>query len=221
MLSVLLSACATVEHRYAMDASADEIRGATHEAASRLGWTADLATSGRIHLTASPGGFLVAEPLNGALLVESAPRDTGLDSLLAATSRQVLTGEVGAPITPRSLPLTIALDVLMPAAGTLYLGPADPGGLAFGGASFGVNLALRLVLDAVGAEMFWLSTIDANRALFVGSAIGALVLNRVLALILDVKSVRFRNGLAARGVALPTADALWREHTARATDVTR
>lgn len=50
--------------------------------------------------------------------------------------------------------------------------------------------------------------------MFVGYAIGALVLNRLLAVILDVKSVNFRNGIASRGITLPTADAVWRERTA-------
>lgn len=213
---VLLSGCATVEHRFAMKASADEIRGATQEAASRLGWSADLAASGRIHLAGTPGGFLVAKPVDGALLVESEPRDASLAPLLAATSRQVITREAGALVTPRSLPLTIALDVLLPAAGTLYLGPSDLGGLSIGGGSFGLNLALRLLVDAVAAEMFWLSTIDPNRGLFIGYAVGALALNRLLAIILDVKSVSFRNGLAARAVAMPTADAVWRERMALA-----
>lgn len=149
--------------------------------------------------------------MNGALLVESERRDAGLAPLLAATTRQVITREAGELVTPRSLALTVTLDLLLPAAGTLYLGPSDLGGLSIGGAPFGVNLALRLVLDAVAAQMFWLSTIDQHRDLFLGYAIGTLVLNRVLALVLDVKSVNFRNGLAARSARLPTADAVRRE----------
>lgn len=214
---LLLSGCATATHRFPMEGSADELRGATQEAASRLGWRAEVSTNGQLHVSDTPAGALSATPENGALVIEARPPDLHLAPLLAATSRQIITHAPGAPVARRSLAGTVALDLLLPGAGTLYLGPEDLGQVGLRGASFGWTLAGRLLLDALAGVNLWLSSLPAmapDRGLLLGISITTLLLNRVVAVVQDVLSVQFRNGLAERGVSLPTAEAVWRERTA-------
>jgi hypothetical protein len=217
LILLMLSGCATTQHRFPMEASADQIRSATQEAASRLGWSAEVSPSGQLHVSDTPVGPLAVTPESGALVIEARPPDIHLAPLLAATSRQVLTNASGAPVTRRSLAGTVALDLLLPGAGTLYLGPEDLGQVGLRGTSFGVTLAARLMADAVAGVNLWLSSLPAmapDRGLLLGISITTLLLNRVLAMVQDVLSVQFRNGLAERGVSLPTAEAVWRERTA-------
>lgn len=204
VLVLVLAACRTpVETHFPLTGTPEFLREATQRAASTLGWPQ------RGDAVDAPNGELLVQPRAG-LLTLSAPRTSlGDATLLASTTKLELEGRKGTVLTPRLLPLSVALNVLLPIAGTLYLGPNDPLATAQG-ASFGIKLAYVALMDLLAVEMVWLSQTATNsplgRGLFIGGAIFTAVFNRVMALLIDTKLINSRNDFAQRNVPLPTAD---------------
>lgn len=211
LLALTTSGCLHAAHEYSLDAQPDALRAATEQAAGKLGWTLAAAQGGRFFLVDAPRGPVEVAVKEGKLELSGARAALSVAPLFAATTRQELFHTGGERLTPRSTAATLVLDALVPAAGLLFLGPGDVTVPALSGESFGLELVMRLMFDLLAAEMFWLSTIDRTPALFVGYGIGLLVLNRALAMVMDVRSLELRNSLAARGSPVPTAEAVWRE----------
>jgi hypothetical protein len=186
-----------------MTGSVEAVREATGRAASTLGWSqqgADVeARTATLHL----------EPRAGVLQITAPRSSMGEGNLFAATTRLELDARKGTVLTPRLLPLAVAFDVLLPLAGTLYLGPNDPVATAFG-TPFGLELLLRGVMDLLAVEFVWLSQSaagsDLSRGVFIGGAIFMAVFNRVLSVITDGKLISARNDFAQRAVPLPSSD---------------
>jgi hypothetical protein len=211
-LALVTSGCLAT-HEFALEAEPEVLRAATARAADRLGWTLAAAEGGRFTLVDAPRGPLDVVAHAGQLELSGTSAALSGAPLFAATTRQELFHTEGERLTPRSTAATLVLDALLPAAGLLFLGVNDVTVPALSGESFGLELAMRVLLDLLAAEMFWLSSLDLTPALFIGYGIGLLAFNRVIAMVMDVRSLSLRNSLAARGSPVPTAEAVWRERT--------
>lgn len=177
--------------------------------ASALNWTASTAAEGRIHLVSpGPGSTtLDAVPAASELrLIGSPQAGPFLPSAIffAATTRGVLsTPADGVTLSARSAVLSVFLNVLLPAAGTLYAD--DFRTQLTPGVSAGMMLLSRLAFDALGVEMVLLSF---TNPAFLAGAIGCFVVNRILAVIGDLRVVGVRNSLARSGVSAPPTERL-------------
>lgn len=217
VLLVLMSGCIHTT-QFAFDHTEPvAVRAATEEAAAKLGWTLSAAESGRFTLIDAPRGPVDVEVSEGKLTLSGERQSMAVAPLFAALTRQELLHTEGEVLTARSTALTLALDALLPTAGLLYLGANDVTVPALSGNAFGLELAVRIVFDLLAAEMFVLSSLIpasvASPALFVGYGIGLLVINRVVAMVTDFRSLALRNSLAVRRSPMPSAEAVWRERT--------
>ena len=198
-----------------------EVEQAARRAAEKLGWEIDPNAHGRLRLADVPSEAATKQPLDvfaedGRLVVEGdrpssqlmAPLGPASTVLATVTVRELGLEQSSAPrVTSRSRLAAVALDLLFPAAGALYAGLGDPY-LTSGAASWASNpwaqFGLRLALDAGSAA--GLAVMAATRRdnwglwLVYGEM---LVVNRVLALVFDMRSIGFRNGYAEGGLAMP------------------
>lgn len=211
-----MSGCLHTTQQFAFDAAEPTaLRVATEDAAAKLGWTLSASASGHFKLIDAPRGPLEVTLTEGKLTLAGDRASMAAAPLFAALTRQELLHTEGEVLAPRSTALTLALDALLPAAGLLYLGGNDVTVPALSGNPFALELIGRIVFDLLGAEMFALASLIpasvSSPALFIGYGIAALVLNRVLAMVTDFRSLSLRNSLAARRSPMPTAEAVWRE----------
>ncbi len=233
-LGVLLSGCVLhhVETYSFEERSAAEVSEAARRAAQKLGWEADASARGRLRLLDVPheGAFRTALEVfseDGRLIIEGdRPVDAWRPSPLGPASRVLATEtarelaaevrESSPAVAPRSKLAAAALDVLFPAAGALYAGLGDPyltsGATSWAShpwAQFGLRLALdasaglfasTLVLRRGGPEPTWWEW-----ALLAEM----LVVNRVIALVFDLRAIGFRNAYAEGGLPSPHAPLLY------------
>lgn len=210
---VLLVAAASMgcvrRQELVVDGEAEQVQAAAETAVDRLGWTKRLAEDGWLHVVPALDSVNTSFKVRGShglLSLEGEARALAAAPLFAATARQVLLGSSGTVPEPRSVGGTVVLDLLFPAAGTLFLGRDDPAMANFG---FGLQVVTRLLMDALVVELVVLAAVVATPALAVMMLIeGGLIflINRVTALMADLPALRLRNDAAARGVGLPTAD---------------
>jgi hypothetical protein len=224
LLTLVLSGCATVTQRYPLG-EPDRLAEASFEAAGRLGWTTEKLQGGKFRFIdrlhsglLNPSWVEVTPEAGGVLALHGrAVRDwnTGGDSLgavgpiLAQATLQTLgTVAEGPPVATRSLALTVGLDLLFPAAGAAY-SLRDSPYLQHAiwsnkwGAWVGMHAALD-VLSAVnlgmGMDLYLRNRSTGLTNVAVG--IAGLVLNRLIALLLQVPIVRMGNAAAANGLWL-------------------
>lgn len=218
LLLLLCSACYTLRttERFEVkpDAPPAEVIAAAEEAATRLGAEVHQGRGDDFELHAVRGldgkvhdWVKVTSPKPGLLEV-TADGYAGLGNVsaaLAAGTTQVLSGEpaIHSRLQPRSLPLTIALDLVFPFAGGLYVDAGDPYG------RWWMMRLTMLGLDVAAAALLTVSALGVpseNPWMLPAMAITELVLARVMAIFFDVGAVQRRNAAASSGfdfAALP------------------
>ena len=219
LLVALVCGCATtVTERYPFTAQPDAVRAALMETASGLGWASRASADGKLtlidpHAPAvrlqagfAPEGLTLTGPARAGRLTPAGP-------YLAAATREAIEGSGAPQLTPRSAPLALTLDLILPAIGSLYARDFDHE--MFPEESPRMTLATRLLLDGVGVELLVLSALRHDgptpATVFLLEGITALVLNRVFAMVMDLQSIGVRNTAVELGVRVPTIDAVERE----------
>ena len=217
LAAVSLSGCATVvTERYQLG-QPERLSEASLEAAHRLGWATERLEGGKfrlleqrfvrqpeIEVTPGADGVLTLSGTTTARGWDSRPTLGPVGPLLSQATLQVMGLEAkGPPVPTRSVAVTAALDLLLPTAGALYALPGNP----FGYSHWGIHVAVRTGLDAVAA-LFLANAIDYRRSgvgtgtFELGLAIGYLVVNRMLALLMDTQLVQMGNVASSNGLWL-------------------
>jgi hypothetical protein len=209
LVGMLVAGCATVHatetfHVGDADASPRRIEVAASDAAQRLGFqperaelkkalTDDLSVAREATFTSpAPGTLQVSSRTLLGLGASSAA--------LAAGITQLLRGDAPSPaLAPRSVPLTVALDLIFPFAGGMYVDAGDPYGrhwthyLELGwDAAACATLAMTLRGDQPAPMMAVMLTV----------LIQVLVVNRILAIGTDLLQVERRNAAVESGFDL-------------------
>ncbi len=217
-----------VQERYAIDGSAEELLRTAHATANDLGWTTREAGSGRFHVTAFPrrenDSDLVIDAQDGALLVdgrgntsawppEAKTRLVEASALLAYGTDARLHGSTsGPPVEPRSKGLAVALDLLLPAAGGWYAARGDPyydSSAVSWNRGFWMDFGIRLGMDAMAAsflaEGLTFPTVNGRNTGLSYLLIAGLmaVLDRLYAVVADVREIDYRNAWAASRIPAP------------------
>jgi hypothetical protein len=237
LVLLVATGCVTsrVVERYPMPGDAAAVDRAAREAVVKLGWEGEAAASGQFRLTRYPraerfwrfserfGLGFTAEA--GALKLEGdrlGPDKTELTeaaAILADATRQLL-GPQGGPrpmVSPRSAPVTVALDLLLPAGGAVYALAGDPyfdSPPVSWQRGFWAAFAARFIIDACAAAMVWESSVfarDERRygrptslpTMLLVEAAFFVVVNRLAAVVEDLAQLPFRNAYARSGLAPP------------------
>lgn len=213
---LLCSACQTIHttERFELKphVAPSDVIAAAEEAATRLGAEVHQGRGDHFELHTVRGldGKLhdwvkVASPRPGLLEVTT-DGYVGLGTVsaaLAAGTLQVLSGEpaVTSRVEPRSLPMTMALDVLFPFAGGLYVDSGDPYGrpwmMRFMALGLDLAAGMLLAVTALGPP-------GPNPWILPALAITELVLNRFMSISFDIHQLKRRNAAAASGFDLAT-----------------
>ncbi|MHB8875727.1 MAG: hypothetical protein ACYC8T_18735 [Myxococcaceae bacterium] len=212
----LCSCATTVSERYQLG-HPDRLPGASLEAAARLGWTTQMLEGGKFRLAKSrlpqrdaidvspgPDGVLTLTGQSAARDWDNRPTLGPSGPLLAQATLQVMgVPKEGPPLSRRSPGLTVGLDLLFPAAGAAYALPGSP----YSFWHWGGHVGLRAGMDALAA-VFIAQGMEFRRAGYgdgthqLGLAIGYLVFNRLMALLVDLPTVSAGNTAADNGLWL-------------------
>ncbi len=207
--------CATVTERYPLG-SPERLAQASLEAATQLGWTTQPLPDGgfrlvdRIHSGLLVTDWVSVTPGADGVLTMTGPvaerdwenrKSLGVvGPLLAQATLQKLgaTAE-GPPLERRSLALTVGLDLLLPAAGAGYALKGSPYANTNWATHWGSWVSVHGVLDALaavnlglGVDMYQRGERDLGRG-YIWGAVAALVLNRLIALAVQVPVVQMGN----------------------------
>jgi hypothetical protein len=227
LLGLLLSGCATTHltERYVIAGDAQSLVRAAEEASVRLGWATTASEGGKFHVLFYPRHSRTSSnPLtigaeddvlriegdqerHGAYLPEAA------QILAGATAELMGQRAPGPKVEERSAAITVALDLIFPAAGALYALHGDPyfdsGVVKFGRGVWwefmgrlGIDLASGLLISQTfafrrvdGSPMFPLWTLV--------TPIFTMVTIRLMSLVTDLTELPFRNAYARSGLSAP------------------
>ena len=211
-LSASLAGCVTVTERYQLG-SPERLSEASFVAANRLGWTTERLADGKFRLIDRMNSGLlrrawvdVSAGPDGVLTLSGDLAERGWDMrptlgvvaplLAQATLQELGVAAEGPPMERTSVPLTVGLNLLLPAAGAVYALRGSPyakttwanhwafwmGSHAALDVGAGINLAL-------GVDYLQRGERNLGLAYVVGSIAG-LVLNRMIALLVQVPAVQ-------------------------------
>lgn len=228
-VGVALGGCATVVERYQLG-SPDRLPAASLEAATRLGWTTESLGGGgfrlvdRLHSGLLRKDWVSVTPGADGVLTLSGPvaeRDWEMHESLGAvgpllaqaTLQRLGTAAEGPPVEPRSVALTVGLDLLLPAVGAAYALPGSPYLTSNWTSHWAWWVGAHGLLDALAAVHLGLGVDYYQRGErgmglgYVGGAIAGLVLNRLVALLFQLPVVQMGNAASESGLWLDASRA--------------
>lgn len=224
---LLACSCATFKtERFPIDGRADELQASALEASDKLGWTTEAAEGGGFRITGYPRQhWLMKKPLlvtvkDGELAVEGEtvtggwPQGGTVEAgrLLASATKQVRGEAVFAPpIEERSEAITVALDLVSPAAGAWYALKGDPAyDQGLGQRNFWAEFFMRAGIDvlcgAFALEIGLFRLRDGSSVFpqwMIAMPLAILVSTRISALMNDLLELPFRNAYARSGLRGP------------------
>jgi hypothetical protein len=228
---VLATGCVTlrpVEVTHDFHAPPAQVQAAAETAARRMGWSGPVSPADHLTLTDTPQPRQYPLELlttdEGTLHAQTrVPEGSTADQtalqpaagLLIQATQQVLDPADVSPrahaVESRSLPLTLALDLLLPEVGGIYALRGDPDHQDGAPRSWKLNLLLTSLMDfcgvmdlALGMSVRKYDRPGATPLLAAG--VLSLVANRLFSVIADGTAVTARNRLSASGFVFDLTD---------------
>jgi hypothetical protein len=227
LLWLLALGCATpISEHYRVEGSAPEMLETARATAGRLGWTTEAAEGGGFRITdfprKRPGETMLVTASEGELKIDGDGNRAGsfqstgyrlseTAEVLARATDVQLHDRSGPPVAPRSRAVTVALDLLLPAAGGWYAGRGDPyldSAAVPSVRSFWWDFMLRCEFDLMAAAFAGVAVYNHHQGWVTTPfdwllPIAFAVANRALSIVRDWPEVGFRNAYAASGLPAP------------------